>query len=167
MHFLKKNLCLSIVCTICLTACMDNIGHTNLPTSQLAQNLSHSPVRVQQQNNQLKITILVDQAFLPRGSHLTPSTKQDLFKIAQTLHSNPTLKIKISAYTDNRGTLKSTQLVSLRRAMMVADSFRNYGIASSRISVHGMGAVDPIASNATAQGRTSNKRIEIVLYTSS
>lgn len=147
-----------------LTACVSNLTQGNLPTSQLTQSLSHSPVRLQQENNTLKITMLVDQAFLPHGSHLTPATKQDLFKIAQTLHDHPELKVKVSAYTDNRGSLKSSQLVSLRRAMIIADAFRNAGIASSRISIHGMGAVNPIASNNTAEGRASNKRIEIILW---
>ena len=167
MFFSKLHLRLfTVISMLSLSACIPNTPQFNAPT-QLTQSLNHSAMRVQQTNNELKITILVDQAFLPRGSHLTQATKQDLFKIAQSLHNNPTLKVKISAYTDNRGTQKSSQLVSLRRAMMVADFFRTHGIPSNRISTHGMGQADPIASNATSQGRTLNRRIEIILYPAS
>lgn len=157
MSFLKHSFrLLAIVSLFSLTGCISNTPELNAP-------LNNGMLRSQQTHNGYKITASVDQAFLPRGSHLSPTMKQDLFKVAQTLHNNPTLKIKISAYTDNHNSPKSSQLVSLRRAMVVADFFRNHGIKSNRISIHGMGTVDPVANNTTAQGRAANRRIEMVL----
>jgi len=151
---------LTVISCVALTACIGNTPPLNIDGRPLGEN---STLRAQQTRDGYKITALVDQAFLARGSHLSLPMKKDLFKVAQTLHQNPHLKITISAYTDNHNAAKSAQLVSLRRAMVVADFFRNHGIKSNRISIHGMGSVNPIASNTTAQGRSANRRIEMIL----
>jgi outer membrane protein OmpA-like peptidoglycan-associated protein len=156
-HFLRLFTMLSCMA---LTACINNTPAPHINGLSLIQN---STLRGQSTQTGYKITALVDQAFLPRGSHLTLQMKKDLFKIAQILHQNPSLTIKISAYTDNRNAPKSSQLVSLRRAMVVADFFRNHHVKSNRISIHGMGVADPVASNTTAQGRAANRRIEMLL----
>ena len=86
-----------------------------------------------------------------------------LLRIGQTLHAYPDLKVTVVGYTDNHNQPRTNQLVSLRRAMMVADYLRSHGVKSDRITTRAMGEKNPIASNATSQGRSQNRRIEILL----
>jgi outer membrane protein OmpA-like peptidoglycan-associated protein len=155
--FSKAVKILALASTVALTAC------TNLsePAAQLQQSLSPSAAHIQQSGGQLTVVLSVDNTFQKGFSRLTPQAEQALAQVARTMQKYPDLRIKIIAYTDSRGDVRKNQLVSLRRAMRVADYFRAHGVASSRISTIGMGSVDPIASNATAQGRAQNRRIEL------
>ncbi|MCD6048020.1 MAG: glycine zipper protein [Gammaproteobacteria bacterium] len=150
---------LTLASVVTLTAC------TNLadPAAQLQHSLSPSAARIQQSGGQLIVVLPIDNTFQKGFSRLTPQAEQTLAQVARTLQQYPDLRIKIVAYTDNRGDARKNQLVSLRRAMRVADYFRAHGVTSSRISTVGMGAVDPVANNATAQGRAQNRRIELQL----
>jgi len=69
--------------------------------------------------------------------------------------------VHVIGYTDSEGTEKYNMALSLRRA----DAVRNYmvseGVASSMIKVSGEGESNPVASNATAEGRAQNRRVEI------
>ena len=146
---------------LALTAC---IGPDLTGAQQLGQGLSQSAVQLQQSGGQLKIVALTDNAFQGKSSHLTPQMTYTLAEVTHTLKTYPDLRVKVTGYTDNRGNPKRNQLVSLRRAMMVADYFRNHGIDSARIATAGKGQEYPIADNASAQGRAQNRRIEIQLF---
>ncbi|MCF8112177.1 MAG: OmpA family protein, partial [Desulfobacteraceae bacterium] len=59
------------------------------------------------------------------------------------------------------GSEKYNQGLSERRAKAVRDFLVNRGIDPDRLSYKGYGETDPVASNATAQGRAKNRRVEI------
>jgi outer membrane protein OmpA-like peptidoglycan-associated protein len=160
MFYWKKNILL--IGFSLLTACMQT-AHLTQPVAQLQQNLSHAPVRLQQESSQLKITVLDEVAFQPKSSRLTVNMQKVLIQVGRTLHDYPDLKVTVAAYTDNHNQSRTNQLVSLRRAMMVADYLRGHGVKSDRIATRAMGEKNPIVSNATSQGRSQNHRIEILL----
>jgi len=53
--------------------------------------------------------------------------------------------------------------LSSKRADNVVDYLIKKGVSPSLISAEGMGETNPIASNATAEGRAQNRRIEVTL----
>lgn len=70
--------------------------------------------------------------------------------------------IEISGYTDATGTESTNIRLSESRAKLVANYLMSKGISSSRITaVRGFGSIKPIASDATAEGRDMNRRVEI------
>jgi len=70
----------------------------------------------------------------------------------------------ISGYTDNVPDIQeSNKALSLARAQAVASWLEARGIPSSRISVRDFGALYPISSNATPQGRALNRRVSILI----
>lgn len=70
---------------------------------------------------------------------------------------------KIEGYTDCTGGADYNRELSDRRANAVRTSLVGMGISSDRITIHGYGQASPVASNDTAAGRQSNRRVEIVL----
>jgi len=84
-------------------------------------------------------------------------------KFAEYLKSHPDLKATIVGYTDSRGSAEYNQKLSENRAKAVYQKLIEYGVPASRLSYKGMGEANPVASNATKEGRALNRRIEAVL----
>ncbi len=73
-------------------------------------------------------------------------------------------RLSVIGHADNRGSAGYNQSLSEQRAHSVAHYFIGQGIGAHRIQTQGAGETQPIASNATAAGRASNRRVEIYLY---
>jgi outer membrane protein OmpA-like peptidoglycan-associated protein len=69
----------------------------------------------------------------------------------------------VAGYTDSRGSAQHNQGLSERRAASVVTYLREHGLKAQRYEAHGYGESGPIASNATAEGRAQNRRVEITL----
>ena len=83
-----------------------------------------------------------------------------LNELVEYLLAEKHLKINISGHTDNSGSAEGNRKLSLARAMAVGDYLISRGIARERISTAGYGSEKAVGSNATAQGRALNRRIE-------
>lgn len=81
-----------------------------------------------------------------------------LFLIKYTAYS-----AKIIGHTDSKGSAKYNQTLSEKRAKAVKDMLIQKGVDTSRVSSAGKGEANPIAENATAEGRAQNRRIEAEL----
>ncbi len=96
------------------------------------------------------------------SARLLPSSEDTLKFVAAGLLANPEIQIEISGHTDNIGSAKSNQLLSLRRAEAVKDYIVSKGVAAARLTTVGYGFTRPIADNATEEGRAKNRRIEFL-----
>lgn len=72
----------------------------------------------------------------------------------------PSLEIEVSGHTDNIGSSKANQELSVQRAKAVLDYIAGKGIDKNRMTYKGYGSSDPIESNSTIEGRKKNRRIE-------
>lgn len=85
--------------------------------------------------------------------------------IATALNAKPELKIYVAGHTDNQGSYKYNLDLSKRRAESVVEVLRSqHGISSDRLKAVGIGPVSPVASNRTEEGRTLNRRVELVEF---
>lgn len=79
-----------------------------------------------------------------------------------TLREWGNVKVEVAGHTDSIGTDEYNMGLSLRRA----DAVRNYlvdkGIPAERLTVKGYGESQPVADNATSEGRFQNRRVELV-----
>ncbi len=67
---------------------------------------------------------------------------------------------EVDGYTDSTGTEAYNVDLSKRRAQAVADYVRSQGVnLGDRFGVNGYGEADPVASNATEEGRAQNRRV--------
>lgn len=98
-----------------------------------------------------------------RTSDLAPASLAKLEPLAALLANNPDFRILIESFTDNQGDELKLQSLTQERAQALADRFVSAGIDVARIQASGLGAANPIASNARANTRTRNRRTEITL----
>jgi outer membrane protein OmpA-like peptidoglycan-associated protein len=71
--------------------------------------------------------------------------------------------VVIEGHTDNVGSDLSNQGLSERRAQSVQSALMGRGVARNQISSLGKGENFPVATNDTAEGRQSNRRVELIL----
>ena len=94
---------------------------------------------------------------------LQPQAKTDITQLAASLKSNPETNILVVGHTDNTGTAAHNMDLSVRRAEAVKAYAISAGVDPARLSTQGKGDTEPIADNSTVDGRTQNRRVEIVI----
>jgi outer membrane protein OmpA-like peptidoglycan-associated protein len=109
------------------------------------------------------VITLGDVLFDTNKAQLKSGSTRSLQKLADFLKQYPQRKARIEGYTDSTGGADYNQALSERRANAVRTSLADMGISNDRISTHGYGEESPVASNDTAAGRQSNRRVEIIL----
>ena len=113
-----------------------------------------------------KITIGAAMLFGFDSAELSDDAKAIIDERIQTLRGSAKLtsKMRIEGHTDSSGPEAYNVGLSKRRAQAVADYIvsQSYNVKASDIEVVGMGESDPVASNATAQGRADNRRVAIL-----
>lgn len=94
---------------------------------------------------------------------LTPESKPALDEIAAFLSANPELKAYIVGHTDSTGNFGyNMQLSKGRAATVVGALVRDYGIKQDRLAAHGVGPLTPSSTNKNDDGRSVNRRVEMV-----
>jgi outer membrane protein OmpA-like peptidoglycan-associated protein len=129
-----------------------------------------SKLRARLQGTGVSVTRVGDDIILNMPSNVTFDTDQSAVKpeFYDTLNSvalvlrefNKTL-IDVTGHTDSTGTPQHNQRLSEARAGSVADYLVAQGNNPQRFQVLGLGQNDPIATNATPEGRAQNRRVEI------
>jgi outer membrane protein OmpA-like peptidoglycan-associated protein len=96
-------------------------------------------------------------------SELKPAAVTNIQNLAKSLKENPETNVLIIGHTDNTGSDEYNNRLSARRAESVKDFATAQGILSNRLNVQGKGEMEPIADNSTEDGRSKNRRVEIVI----
>jgi outer membrane protein OmpA-like peptidoglycan-associated protein len=113
------------------------------------------------------ITLSGSVLFASNKADMLPAGRAKLDDVANALTKDaPTGKIVVDGYTDSRGSDALNQDLSQRRAETVRAYLVARGVPTDRITAQGMGAADPIADNASAEGRADNRRVELVVQPS-
>lgn len=92
---------------------------------------------------------------------LKPAAKEELDAYADYMKNNLNRDIKITGHTDTTGPAEYNQNLSERRAASAKTYLQEKGIDGQRVETVGKGETTPAVSNATAEGRAENRRIEI------
>ena len=92
-----------------------------------------------------------------------PDSIPKVENFAEFLLKNKGTKVEITGYTDSDGTEAYNMILSENRAKAVVDKLISFGVSPYRLSSKGMGESMPVASNATALGKSLNRRIEAKL----
>lgn len=101
--------------------------------------------------------------FATGAATLNPEAREALARFSGIVGTYPELRFKIEGHTDTTGSAETNKNLSLQRAITVRDYLVGQGADASAIEVEGLGPDQPVADNATAEGRARNRRVEIVL----
>lgn len=101
--------------------------------------------------------------FVTNGHTLSPGTRRQLSRVAETLKGCRSAQVTVSGYTDNTGNDGINVPLSTDRAKAVADFLVAQGVPASSVTAKGFGSADPVASNATPDGRAQNRRVAITV----
>ncbi len=94
---------------------------------------------------------------------IKPESEAVLAEIAGLLQSKPALRLYVVGHTDNVGALDMNMKLSQARAeAVVAALAAKHSIPAARLKAFGNGPMAPVASNATEEGRSKNRRVELV-----
>ena len=92
-----------------------------------------------------------------------PESDPALKEIAKVLKQNPALKLHVVGHTDNVGDIAMNLDLSRKRAAAVVQALTTkHGVAATRLRPDGVGPLSPVASNDSEDGRTRNRRVELV-----
>jgi len=101
-----------------------------------------------------------DALFATNSAVLTNAGKASIDPVIDGSRNFNNFKVSLFGHADSRGDAGYNQGLSERRAQAVADYMISKGVSASSISVFGRGETEPVASNATAEGRAKNRRVD-------
>jgi outer membrane protein OmpA-like peptidoglycan-associated protein len=139
---------------------------------QTEQQAAQQRERLRQQLNQVLqtretaqglVANMPDVLFDFNKATLKPAAKERLAKVAGIILAYPDLQLKIDGYTDSVGSAQYNQQLSEQRAAAVRDYLISQGVSVNNVIAQGFGKNDPIASNATPEGRQQNRRVEMLV----
>ena len=118
---------------------------------------------VERRDDALVVSLDSDATFDGNGAALSDEGAKRIRALAQTVQEYPKERIIVKSHTDGVGDERTSQRLSEDRADSVRNLLVAEGVAPSRITAMGLGASLPLATNATAEGRQQNRRIELEL----
>lgn len=107
------------------------------------------------------ISLAGDALFATNSATLTDAGKASLDPVVVGLRELSDYSVSLFGHADSRGNDAYNMKLSERRAQSVADYLTGKGIPASAISVYGRGETEPVASNATREGRAQNRRVDV------
>jgi len=126
--------------------------------------IKDSPFQLERRDNLLVITAPVDSSFNPdRPAMLLPVTLGPITRLAKVVEGDPKSAVLVLGHADTTGAEPANQKLSQDRAQSVAAIFRLSGLERDRLNLRGMGSDMPRAANDSAEGRSLNRRVEILM----
>jgi len=101
--------------------------------------------------------------FSTGSAKLTEADKEGLSEIADFLKMDPSQKIEVQGNADSVGTQAFNEELSRDRAASVIRELKKSGVKESQISMKAFGETNPVAGNDTLEGRSQNRRTDIIL----
>ena len=131
--------------------------------AELRRQLAGTGVSVTRVGDEIVLNMPGNITFETNSSDLKPQFFGVLDSVALVAQEFDKTVVEVTGHTDSTGSADYNQALSERRAATVATYLNNRGIDRQRILAFGRGLTQPVADNATAEGRALNRRVEIRL----
>lgn len=120
--------------------------------------------RVERVGEGIKITFDSGILFEVNSSKLQYAAESNLDNLAVILNKYPDTDVLIEGHTDATGPDEYNRDLSIRRAQSVSTHLSRREVIGIRFTIMGYGETQPIAENATDEGRSLNRRVEIAIF---
>jgi peptidoglycan-associated lipoprotein len=127
-------------------ACQDKLAHVNVVLDDIERRMEAVGEAM------LRIN------FAANSSKLEPSPEASE---ALIVAGKKARRIDVRGHADSAGSVEGNQRMALRRALAAKKFLTEHGVAANKVFVFSRGSFDPAASNDTAEGRATNRRVEI------
>jgi chemotaxis protein MotB len=137
---------------------------------RLQTEIKADQVQIKQLQGRLAVTMVDEILFREGGWEINEKGREALNKIVPVLSDLKGQRIEVQGYTDNvplsaelRQRFPTNWELSTARATDVVRFLAHSGVNPQLLSASGYGEEHPVASNDTPQGRSKNRRVEIVI----
>jgi outer membrane protein OmpA-like peptidoglycan-associated protein len=107
------------------------------------------------------VTLKNELLFAVDSAQLAPAAQDDVAKLADILVKYPDDRIVVEGHTDSSGPNAYNESLSFRRAETIRAVLKARGVQDGQVLVQGRGEAEPVADNASADGRAKNRRVEL------
>jgi len=131
--------------------------------AKLRKTLRDTGVSVERDGDNINLVMPGNITFVTAGHDLSADFHAVLDSVILVLQEFDKTIIVVSGHTDSKGSVDYNQALSERRADSVAEYLLDQGVVVARLETIGFGEANPLADNATAEGRSLNRRVELSL----
>jgi outer membrane protein OmpA-like peptidoglycan-associated protein len=131
--------------------------------ARLREKLAGTGVSVTRNGDQVILNMPGNVTFATNQADINAGFYPVLDSVAEVLYEYDKTLVEIVGHTDSTGTDAINKPLSQRRADSVSAYLKSRNISDVRLSTYGVGSDYPVASNATPEGRSLNRRVEIAL----
>lgn len=143
-------------------------GHVDVYMDRQYQDLEASlrgtGATVSRRGDDLVVMLPADVTFAFDKSDIRPRFYGVLSAFAQTMQNYPGTDVEVIGHTDAVGSDAYNLKLSERRGRSVADFLVAHQAEPARLVVQAMGEAYPVESNASAEGRAANRRVELIVH---
>jgi outer membrane protein OmpA-like peptidoglycan-associated protein len=138
-------------------------AYMDVQEAKLREQLQGTGVQVVREGDNIRLVMPGNITFESDSYNLRSNFYPVLNSVGLVLAKYPDTTIRVTGHTDSTGQRSYNQTLSERRANSVAGYLATREVASTRMYVQGVGFDQPIADNSTAQGRATNRRVELYI----
>jgi outer membrane protein OmpA-like peptidoglycan-associated protein len=135
--------------------------YMDVQEAKLRQRLRNTGVSVTRSGNQILLNMPGNVTFDTNSADINAGFYEVLNGVGIVLDEYEKTTVDVLGHTDSVGSETYNQRLSENRARSVAEYLASQGVKSARLLIAGRGESQPIASNATPEGRARNRRVEI------
>jgi outer membrane protein OmpA-like peptidoglycan-associated protein len=146
-----------------ITNAADAALYMDTQAYELKEALANSGVTIERNRDDIVLRMPGAAAFEPDKAEITPAYRKSVAAAAQVLASYDRTLIDVSGHTDSTGAMIRNMTLSLERAEAVVQLLKKAGIDEARITPRGLGPMEPLADNDSADGRQINRRVELTI----
>ncbi|MFT6285669.1 MAG: outer membrane protein OmpA-like peptidoglycan-associated protein [Halieaceae bacterium] len=136
-------------------------AYMDVQEAKLRDQLTGTGVRVVREGDNIRLVMPGSITFQTDSYNLRDDFYPVLNSVGIVLAKYADTTIRVSGHTDNTGSREYNQSLSERRADSVSNYMVTQQVVRKRMLVQGLGFDQPIADNATAAGRSQNRRVEL------
>jgi len=137
--------------------------YMDVQEAKLRQKLQGTGVSVVRNGDNITLNMPGNITFASNSADLNARFFTVLDGVDMVLKEYDKTIIEVAGHTDSTGSAALNQSLSERRAQAVAAYLSSKGLPSKRLLTVGAGPSHPIASNASAEGRAQNRRVELTI----
>jgi outer membrane protein OmpA-like peptidoglycan-associated protein len=133
----------------------------------LQQDLEGTGAQITRQGDRILVTLPENITFATGSAALNDRSRRVIGQLAKSLNRYPSSYIDVIGHTDSTGSSQFNKQLSIQRAQAVENALIRRNVNPARIRSAGRGETQPIASNATPEGRALNRRVDVYIIPAS